>query len=34
MNFDIPANTTHALAMMRYVCDCKMTQNLIENAQT
>jgi len=34
MNFDIPANTTNALAMMRYVADCKMAQSLVNNPQT
>jgi hypothetical protein len=34
MNFEIAANTTIALSMMRYVVDAKMAQNLVDTATT
>jgi hypothetical protein len=34
LNFDIAANTTIALSMMRYVCDSKLTQSLIDSPTT
>lgn len=34
MNFEIVANTSTALSMMRYVADVKMAQNLVDTAST